>query len=230
MSEQRTFVFSVTFILVFSVIVATIPIGLQGIGSSPAMVSGIDPNLVSGFSDSESFTRDNFTGNNYYYDLNNRAWWCLSDDTYIMLAAKILFGGFLWLGGIEEVKFIDPDGNDEGTKLYLTDITNDAEEGAVRYSLFFDEAGTATGTMVFYYNTTLYADASTAWLANGLFVVHGVGIESTAVLDAGTLLIQLLLLQIPDVPLLLNILLVAPIWACVIYLLWYIIKEMIPFL
>ena len=81
-----------------------------------------------------------------------------------------------------------------------------------------------------YYNTTTYATASLAWDADALYFLHGVGIESTATNDIGALIISLLLLQLPEVPPLIAVFLAVPIWACIVYVLWFIIKEMIPFL
>jgi len=39
-----------------------------------------------------------------------------------------------------------------------------------------------------------------------------------------------LFFQLPDVPFLINLLLATPLWACIIYLIWWFIISMIPFL
>ena len=114
MSEQKTFVFSVTFIIIFSVFLSTIPVGLLGEGASPDMVSSVDPNVVAGFSDSETYQQSNFTAGLYEYDLGGRTWVCLGTGTGFALGAKVLFAGFLWLGGIDQVKFVSSEGIDRG--------------------------------------------------------------------------------------------------------------------
>ena len=94
----------------------------------------------------------------------------------------------------------------------------------------FTSSGAAAGALVCYWNTTTYATSSLAWASNELYMLHGVGIESTATNDIGALIISLLLLQLPQVPTLVNVFLAVPIWACIVYVLWFIIKEMIPFI
>ena len=112
----------------------------------------------------------------------------------------------------------------------VTEIDNDASEGIASYSLIYLGTGNAAGTLIIYWDTDTYSSSSDAWIADALYCLHGVGLESSAVIDIGSLLIDLLTLQLPEVPLLVNILIVVPIWAGIVYILWYIIKEMIPFL
>jgi hypothetical protein len=228
-SEERGFVFSVTFIVIFGLFLATLPAGLQGPGETPDMVIPVNPNLISDFSASVDYQRSDFTLFKYYYDLGGRSWVCTTDETAFVLAAKILVGGILWLGGLEVCKFISPAAVDRGETLTLVEIQADATDGTVRYSLEYSDNGNTAGGFVAYWNTTTYATAALAWAANGLYLLHGVGIDTTATANIGALLVGLLLLQLPDVPLLINVLIAVPIWAGVIYILWYIIKEMIPF-
>jgi hypothetical protein len=228
-SEQRGFVFSVTFIVIFSIFLATIPIGLHGPGLTPSMVTPVDPNLLTGFSDSVYFTRADFVLYKYSYDLGGRSWICSTDDTAFTLTAKVLVGGIFWLGGLDICKFISPTGVDRGEILSIAEIQEDASDGSVRYSLKYDANGNGAGGFVAYWNTTQYATAAIAWPANGLYLLHGVGIETTATANIGALLVSLLLLQLPDVPLLVNVLIAVPIWAGIVYIIWFIIKEMIPF-
>lgn len=239
-SEQRTFVFSITFIIIFSVLVATIPIGLLGVGETPDMIIPVDPNTIAGFSDSEEFMEGNFTGYaTYEYELNTQTWYCrivgivqigMPTDWGFALGTKILIFGFLWLGGLESVKFVSSDGVDRGETLGFTEIDADAEDGTASYQLLFVDNGNAAGTFIIYWDTTTYSGSSDAWFADAMYCIHGVGLESSAVIDIGSLLIDLLTLQLPEVPLLVNIIIVVPIWAGIVYILWYIIKEMIPFL
>lgn len=230
MAEQRGFVFSVIFIVIFSVLVATIPIGLQGQGAEPDMLSPINPSLVSGFSDSEDFIRSNFTGSTYEYELNSKTWLWITDDASFEMYEKILVAGFLWLGGLEACKFVSDEGTDRGTTLTLAEIDTDDTNGTALYSIYYNANQAKAGDLICYWNTTLYASSTDAWLADGLYMLHGIGIDTTAVADVGSLLISLLFLQLPDVPLLLNILLATPIWASIIYLLWWLFKETVPFL
>lgn len=223
--------FSVTFILVFSAMVSMIPAGLQGPENEADGFSPLDPNLVSAFTDSTFYLRANFTLGTYTYDFNSRTWLCIGNDAGFALGAKQLLFGWLWLGGMDQVKFVSPNNTDRGTELYLSEIEEDSSDGYVSYSLIFSEgSGASAGTWVIYWNSTLYANSTVAWLNDGLYITHGVGFESSAVVDIGTLLLQVLFFQLPDVPIIIYIIMIGPIWACIIYLIWYIIKEMIPFI
>lgn len=227
-SEQQGFVFSVVFIVVFSALLSSIPAGLYGPGLIPDMITPVNPNLIADFTDSIDFVRSNFTFPNYFYNLGGRSWVCMADDTYFFLWAKVLIGGILWLGGTDACEFIF-NGEDRGESLTFAEIEADANDGTVRYSLAYVLNGNSAGGFVIYWNTTDYSDPSDAWLADGLYLLHGVGIENTANMNIVVLLVSLLLLQLPDVPLLVNVLIAVPIWAGIVYILWYIIKETIPF-
>ena len=236
-SEMRGFVFALSFIVLFSVLLATIPVGLQGQGETPNMLIPVDPSIISGFSDSENYSKSAFTPysgyDTYVYPgpLAGRDWIIWRFDVLgFNLGAKILYGGFLWLGQMDSVRFTSTEGIDREDRLTFAEIDTDADDGVIRYNLHYYANGASAGGFVVYWNTTTYGNSSSdAWDANGLFLVHGVGISDTATADIGSLVISLLLLQLPDVPLLVNILLVTPIWACIIFVLWFIIKEMIPF-
>lgn len=235
-SEQRNFVFSVTFIVLFSLLLATIPAGLQGPDETPDMVTPLSPSLVTDFTNGEDFTRTDFTGPfppMYAYDLGGRSWICAVDDSgapEFSLAAKILIAGILWLGQLDFVEFTVPMGEERGQVLNMTEIETDATDGTIRYDLEYISNGNTAGGFVVYWNTTEYSDPEDAWDNDVLYLLHGVGIESTATTNIGALIVSLLLLQLPDVPLLVNALIAVPIWAGVVYIIWYIIKEMIPFI
>lgn len=230
MSEQRGFTFSLAFIVIFSVLLATIPVGLRGPGESGELVTPIDPNLISDFSDSVDYDRADFVSLRYYYNaLGGRDWFCLTNDPGFYVFAKILVGGILWLGGVESCTFKCQNGTTRGEYLSITEIQADADDGTVRYSLEFTVSGNDAGGFVAYWNTTAYATAALAWPANGLHLMHGVGVGSTATANIVSLIVGLLFLQLPNVPLLVNVLIAVPIWATIVYLLWFIIKETIPF-
>ena len=227
-SEMRGFAFAVTFIIIFAGLVSTIPTDFFGAGATPdTPVIPINPNLLTDFTESEDFLPGNFTLGSYIYVLGGREWICGCDGATISVAAKVLFIG-LWLGKVEYVKFTAPDGTDRGTSLTMVEIAADATDGEVLYSLQYDESGNTAGGFVVYWNTTTYATPALAWAGNALYLLHGVGM--TANTDIASLLIGLLFLQLPDCPFLVNLLIATPIWACIVYVLWYIIKEMIPFL
>jgi len=226
--EIRAFMFCLTFIIVFALLLNTIPTDFQGVGDSGETVIPINPSLVTGFSDSESYSKANFTGTYYEYDdFNERDWIATTDGNLLALAAKKKVLGF-WLGGLDICSFMAEDGTDRGNTLAWTEITADAEDGAIRYTLEFANGNTA-GYFVCYWNTTAYATATLAWTGEGLYFIHGVGIDTTAARDIGSLLISLLLLQIPEVPVLIGGLLATGPWVCIVFVFWYVIKETMPF-
>ena len=228
--------FAVTYILLFSVIVATIPIDLQGVGETPDMVTPLDASLISGFTDYEGYQYDNFTDYGaylqyFYDDLGGRDWVIvLFPSTGFVLGAKIVYGGFLWLGQLDSCRFISPEGIDREDTLTFAEIDTDAEEGEVRYSLQSYGTGNSMGGFVVYWNTTTYDNSTSAWDNDELFLLHGVGIESTAILDVTSLLLDLLFFQLPEVPLLISVIAIGPLWASIIYIIWFIFVNMVPFL
>ena len=232
-SEQRAFVFAVSFIIIFSVLVASVPTGLLGLGETPDMVTALDPSIITGFSVSETYNKSDFSLvgviYQYLYDLGSRTWLCQQYSGAFTLGAKVFIGGVLWLGQLDSCNFISSDGVDRSYILTFTEIDTDADDGVIRYTLQYVGTGASAGGFVVYWNTTTYSDSSAAWTGGGLYLLHGMGVEETANADIGALLISLLLLQLPEVPVLINVLLVVPIWASIIFVLWYVIKEMIPF-
>ena len=228
--EMKGFVFSLIFIIVFSTLLSSIPVGLQGTGTDPDTVIPIDPSLVTGFAETNNWTRAVYTAYSYEYDaFGGRDWLTTHDDIEITIFAKVKVLGFLWLGALNPCKFISPDDIDREGALSFAEIDADADEGAVRYDLKFYSSGDSAGKLVVYWNTTTYSDSEDAWTNNGLNLLHGLGIDDTATANIGSLIVSLLTLQLPDVPVLINMFLAVPIWACIVYVLWFLIKEMIPF-
>jgi len=231
-NEQYGFVFAITFIIVFAGLLVAVPTDLQGQGETPTVNAPVNPSLIAGFDDYENYTKSEFSGVGtltYYYSLGGYDWIISNLAETFTLGAKVYWAGFLWLGYVNFVNFISPDGDNLGTILSLTQIQADAEEGEVRYNLLFADDGNDAGTLVLYWNTTLYSDCADAWTHSVLYFLHGVGFAATATNNVGALLVGLLFLSLPDVPALLQLLLVTPLWASIIYVLWYVIKEMIPF-
>ena len=231
MSEQRTFVFAVSFIIVFSALIGSIPVDFQGQGATAETIIPVNPNLLSDFSDTEEFDKTDFSvgiGNLYYvYELTPITFECVLTGNDFNVGAHTLFVG-IWLGGYSWVNFISVDGTNHGLTVSFSDLEIDAEEGVVRYALKYDDTGNSAGGFVFYWNTTTYSGPSDAWDSNALYLLHGIGI--TASTDIASLLLALMFLQLPEVPTLVNVLIITPIWASIIFVLWFIIKEMIPFL
>ena len=237
-NEQYGFVFAVTFIIIFSALLATMPLDLQGQGDNPDFVTPINPTLLTDFAETEDFDQSNFGGILYYYfeyELPNgvTTWECVFTaisaigTDYFNIGAHSLFLGF-WLGGYDWVNFINENGTNYGLYISLDDIEDDATDGVVRYTLQYQDSGLSAGGFIFYWNTTTYTNPSDAWDNDDLLLLHGIGLTSDT--NIANLLLALLFLQIPEVPFLVNVLLVTPLWANIIYVAWFIIKSMIPFL
>jgi len=234
--EMRGFVFAVVFIVVFGTLLVSIPAGLQGPNEQPSTVIPVDPSFLTGFSESVNYTATAYSEiatNLYYYDYTfaSRNWRSHTDnDTMLTLAEKVGFLGILWFGGLDECTFKTQVGQiDRGTQLDFDEIDEDAEEGIVRYSLTFSDSGESAGGFVVYWNSTKYSSVNDAWDNDEAYLIHGVGFQESATTNIGALIVSLLFLQLPDVPVLINVFLAVPIWACIVFVLWFIIKEMIPF-
>lgn len=232
--EHYGFVFAVTYILLFSAILSTIPQDLQGLGTSPDIVTPINPNLITDFADSEQYFKGNFTdygllGLFYTYELptGGTTFDCNFWSNTFLLGAHSLFLG-VWLGGYDWCEFISEDGTNYGLSISFDEIDSDAEDGTVRYTLQYEDSGNSAGGFVFYWNTTTYSNSSDAWSNDELYLLHGVGLTSDT--NVASLLLSLLLLQVPEVPFLISVILIGPLWASIIYVVWVIIIAMIPFL
>lgn len=228
-SEQRGFVFSVVFIIVFAALLSTVPTGLQGTGGSGTELVEINPDILVDFAAGENWTAAAYTAGSYEYTLNSQYWISFDVTTYITISRKILTFGVLWLGHLDNANFVSQGGTNRGNQLTFTEIESDSTDGTARYTMTLLESGDNAGGFVTFYNTTEYDNATHAWDNDELHLVHGVGLENTATNDIGALIVSLLLFQLPDVPFLINALIATPIWACIIFVFWFIVKEMIPF-
>jgi hypothetical protein len=229
MAEMRTFVFAIVFIVIFSTLLISIPADLQGSGGTPSTIVPVNPNVGTDFTASETFQKSDFIDSIYYWypaTLGGYDFECMFVANTFYLAYKAKFFG-VWLGAMNSISFKYENGS-IADSVSLTDIGNNAVDGVITFSLISIVDGNSAGTFLFYWNTTTYAnDPSAAWTGNGLYLLHGVGI--TANTDIVSLLLSLLFLQLPDCPLLINILLATPLWACIVFLFWFIIKESLPF-
>ena len=233
--EMRGFVFAVVFIIVFSTLLASVPAGLQGPNEQPDTIIPVDPNVLTGFAETKEWERSDYSLYGYgiyYYDYDafgGRDWRTTTDDeTFLTLVAKSTLWIF-WFGGTDACEFKAPSGINRGTQLTFDAIDADDEEGLVVYSMRFTENGNAAGSLVVYWNNTAYPSITDAWPANNVTLLHGVGFDTTATTNIGALIVSLLFLQLPDVPVLINMFLAVPIWACIVFVIWFIVKEMIPF-
>ena len=232
MAELRTFVFAVSFIVLFGALLSSVPVDFQGqeeLNDLP--FTPIDPTLLTDFSDSEAWNTTDYspwlTLEIYEYNLNSRDWISGTNGTAFDLNAKIYWVS-LWLGQLDAIRFTNSEGKDSSYSVTFAEMEADAEDGIARYTLTYWDSGNSAGGFIFYWNTTLYTDPSDAWDNDALYFLHGVGI--TADTNIVNLLLALLFLQLPQVPFLISVLLATTVWSMIIYLLWVIIITMIPFL
>lgn len=230
MAEIRALVFCITFLAIFSVLLVTVPVGLQGEGSAGEAVTPLDPSLVTGFVDSVYYNLDNFSaapaGVEFAYTLETAQYICTYNGAQFYLGAKVLLFGVLWLGGMDSASF-KLGSTSRGTSLSWSEIAADADDGSVTYSLML-ASGNSAGSLVVYWNSTLYADPEDAFDASVLYLLHGTGVSNDSTNILG-LMFGLLFLQLPDMPVLINALLATPVWAAIIYVAWFILKESLPF-
>jgi hypothetical protein len=212
-------------------LLTTMPAALYGPAETPTMTKPLDPTLVSGFTDYESYQQSNFTpfltAYAHFYDLNGLTWWAATDNaTVFQLAAEVRYAG-LWLGGIDICDFVNANGTNRGNALSFAEITLDSVQGTARYSLISEDSGANQGTLVTYWNTTAYTNATQAWLHDDLGILHGIGFTpNTNIIN---LLLSLLTLSLPNTPVEINILLLMPVVVAIIYIIWFIVKESLPF-
>ena len=231
--EQAGFVFAVTFIVLFAGLTAMVPIEIQGAGATTEILVPVDPSLISDWTAYKDFNKTDMTlfGSFYsiYYDALGGFDWSagfLATTETFTVGAKIYWGPF-WLGALDYVQFISINGTNYDTSLTLSDIENDGVDGTAKYNLIFSESGNDAGDFIFYWNTTTYSSPSDAWDNSALVLVHGVGFSPNT--NIVSLLVGILFLQLPDVPVQINLLLAVFPWASVVYIIWFIVKESLPF-
>lgn len=234
-SEMRGFVFSIVFIVIFAALLGSVPTGLNGEGTTPDDITPLDPSFVTGYSEKANWSITDIDspialGFNYQYELNTKDWlfsWLAS--SYFKLGSKIVFAGFLWLGTQAFVNFISQNNENYGTTISYDDIESDSIDGYAIYTLVYADNGNSAGDLRIYWNSTEYTDFEDAIDNDDAYFLHGVGFEDSSAMNMGSLLLQLMFLQLPDVPTLLNLLIAVPLWATIIFTVWFIIKETLPF-
>ena len=228
MTEMRGFVFAVSFLLISSAILGSAPAGLITPSYDNPSLVGLDPALVTGFSSYTQYTKSNYTlvAGTYIesYLLGGWDWYTVSDNTNYMLGVK----QYIWIIWVstDTCEFTTEKGIPRGTELTFTEITADAENGTVRYSAIHSQG---SSSVLFWWNTTDYATAASAWAGDELYITHGVGVNDEAPVQVLSLLLGMLTFSLPDVPFLIQLMLSTPIFASVIYLIWFLVKEVIPF-
>lgn len=232
-SEFTGFVIAVVFLVFLSTFLLTMPVDMQGEGATPNVVTPINPSLISDFNEAENWTKSDYSQviTTYFYDYDNLGGldWrtTYTGEANLRIGAKDKLGGILWLGALVYAEFKSEGGTDRGTTLSLSEIESDATDGAVRYTLTLENGNTA-GSFVVYWNETLYTDPYDAWDNDALYLVHGIGLTTNT--NIATLLLSLLFLQLPDCPLLINVLIATAPWASIVYVSYKIIISFIPFL
>lgn len=233
-SERTGFVLLVTFITIFGFLYSTMPADLSGPGATTPdeAFTPLDPTLFYGFDDTENYTPSAFSGGEYSYDLGDGPTYyytCFIIGAEFTVARKIVYWG-IWLGQYALCKFaLSADGSDRGTSLSLTEIDADDDNGTVRYTLTDSQDGTSQGGFVVVWNTTTYATAVLAFAADDLNLVHGLGVSEGSSMNILSLLVNLLLFSLPDMPFILQAMIGVPLWALIIYTGWFVIKESLPF-
>ena len=230
MAEMRGFMFAITFIIIFLGLVVSVPADLAGLGDEPDIVTPVDSVLLAGFSASEDWNMTDLTAfSQYGYNLNARDWVFSYYTGTLQLGAKNYILGFLWFGSLDSCEFINDAGETRGGVLSTAEIDADALNGSVRYELRYLVNGLSAGGFIVYWNSTVHTSVGTAFVADAVYFLHGVGVSDTAVPDVLSLMIGLLTLQLPDCPPLINLLLATFVYGPVIYIIWFIIKESMPF-
>jgi hypothetical protein len=202
------------------------PVGFTTNTYTSPSVSEFDPSLLSGFASIETYNRSTFSniGDYYYYDysLGGYNWRIAFQTDSFTLGNKVFFFG-LWLGAMEYETF-SFQSEDRGTQLSFTELETDNTTGQVRYAL-----APIGGGLLFAWDVETYANPSDAWDNNDLQLLHGIGANSESPTNMLGLLLGLMFFSVPDIPTMLQVLIAAPIYASVIYLSWFVIKEVIPF-
>ena len=231
-TEMSGFIFAVMFLFLFPMMLSTIPSDFQGLGDEASTISPLDPVLLTGFESQHNWTKNDYSifGNNVNYALGGHSWraqFYQPENTFAHYRKILVYG--VWLGGLREATFYCPNGTDRGNTISFSEIEGDAEEGITRYDMILGN-GDSAGALIFAWNDTLYSGPQNAWNNNELILNHGLGIDETVSLSIGDLLLGLLFWQIPDVPFMLQSIIVVPIYADIAYIVWFIIINMIPFL
>ena len=232
---MKAFTFLITTVLLYGFFLTTMPTAFLGAGTDVDTLepmTSIDPTLVTGFGDYENWTPAAYTeqgGTAYTYTIDPNDFVSFEGGTALTVTRKVYYFGAIWLGQYDAMVFIAQDGGDRGTSLSFAEIEADDTNGTVRYDLQSYTSGKSYGVFALQWNITAYATLGLAWTAQEVDLVHGVGYENTAPANALNLVLGLITFTLPDVPKMIQVILASPIYAPGIYLIWFLIKESMPF-
>lgn len=229
--ETKTFAFITFMVLLFTALLSTAPSVFVTSNPENPNIPNVNSQLLVGFAVTEEYNSSYFSfldGHGYYdYSLGGYSWRIIIvDGTGFSLGVKQLLFGWLWLGWIEWCDF-SFEGSDRGIAISFAEINADAEDGTVKYDLQHSGGG---GGLVFGWNDTEYSDSEDAWDNELLVIIHGLGISDTAPQNVVSLLLSLIFFSNPDIPFLINVILVSPFVLLGAYLIFYIIIKVTPFL
>lgn len=224
MAEMKGFVIVVSFLLIYSALLGTMPAGFTTDTYEAPSLGTIDPQLISGFDSYAMYNVTNYTASALDYSMGGHLWTSLESATVFTIYYRTIIFFIIPVYTTQEFSF---EGASRGYELEWATVQDDAENGTVRYTATCPQA--TTGVM-FVWNSSDYQYCWDAWGNGSLTVIHGIGASAFAPQNALSLVLGMLTFSIPNIPTLIQVLLSAPIYACVAFLVWFFIKEVIPFL
>ena len=224
MAEMKNFAVVVSVLLIYSALLGTMPAGFMTATYETPELADIDPQLIVGFENYVTMNSTNFTAGGVDYDFGGHGWTAQVINGIFSLFYRTQFLIFIPVYTGTTLTF---ESFDRGDFLTWETIYTDSEDGLARYTA---KCPQLTSGLVFTWNTTDYTYPWDAWGNGSLIIVHGVGANiANAPLDVLSLLLAMLTYSVADIPPLLQVLLNSPIYASVLFLVWFIIKEVIPF-
>ena len=230
--EIQAFVFVVTFMLVFTGLVASTPTGLITTSYNNPVLPSVNQDLLGGFQFYTSYNSNDtyFTyygvNGQYDYQLGGFYWRASNSSSGLALGVKQIWI-VLWIS-TDWCEFKSQDtGISRGESLSFSEIDEDMVNGTVKYNTLHGGGG---GTWVLYYNSgdDGWGSSYEAWINEELYIIHGLGVGDTAPQNVIGLLFGLMTLTLPDIPYLFQLILATPIWAMAIILTFLFIMKMIP--
>jgi hypothetical protein len=238
--ESRPFIMSFTFMVVYILLLSQIPVELyvhsytQHDYNIPPYFEGLD---VGVYSLSHNFTINDATTTQilgitiYDWSLGGFDWRLLTDVNYnyMMIGKRNMFGIFLI--STDYLDFIGESGNNRDTELYRREMNLDytGDESWVHYRMSL-EAQPEVGCDIYLgFNTTLYNSPGEALENQALTVFQTMGLDDVYTsFNVWRLIGQLMFMTLPDIHPVLNVVLIAPIWANIVWTLLIVLSKLIP--
>jgi len=237
--EIRLFIFLVTFLGFFTVLVSMMPAEFGAQGQSyrqiltPEYFESVD---VAYFASTKNFTleSDKATGEIYgwyYIDFSLGGWdfsieWMYSEGIMLKHVEK----WWIFTTGRHNMDWYEKQrGLNLGTRLTPEHLATYYDENR-KVAEFIARCDHTTLNVFFAYNTTKYSNIMEAWENEDLGVLFGINFDkvNTSV-SAWDLISRLLFFQAPEVHPAINALIAIPIWAAVSILIFILILKVIPF-